>query len=185
MGPLGSLSHPCHQSCTASGSGSGTADLRRYRHAWPTHCCVVTQDAHSIQNRLARRPMRCRRAGRPSAAATGSSMSVRRTEHGGDRSGRRLRLSSRGGPGASGGSGAGAAQGSAVDDPEQYMTRKPDDSEPFSALAFKVMSDKFVGTLTFCRVYRCPCQTLMPRAAALPAHVSRQIIRCFSHQCSS
>lgn len=45
------------------------------------------------------------------------------------------------------------------------MTRKPDDKEPFSALAFKIMADKYVGTLTFCRVYRwehlmtvCVCQ---------------------------
>ena len=45
-------------------------------------------------------------------------------------------------------------QGSAVDDPETPMTRAPADEEPFSALAFKVMADKYVGTLTFCRVYR-------------------------------
>src|SRR3954454_4865772 len=32
------------------------------------------------------------------------------------------------------------------------VIRKPDDSEPFSALAFKVMADPFVGTLTFFRV---------------------------------
>lgn len=44
-------------------------------------------------------------------------------------------------------------KGSAVENPDEYMTRKPDDSEPFSALAFKVMADKYVGTLTFCRVY--------------------------------
>ncbi|MEY3020513.1 MAG: elongation factor [Actinomycetota bacterium] len=31
--------------------------------------------------------------------------------------------------------------------------RKPDDSEPFAALAFKVMTDPYVGTLTFARVY--------------------------------
>jgi len=31
--------------------------------------------------------------------------------------------------------------------------RHPDDSEPFSALAFKVMTDPFVGRLTFFRVY--------------------------------
>lgn len=31
--------------------------------------------------------------------------------------------------------------------------RKADDSEPFSALAFKIMNDPFVGTLTFFRVY--------------------------------
>ncbi len=32
-------------------------------------------------------------------------------------------------------------------------TRKSDDAEPFAALAFKVMNDPFVGTLTFCRIY--------------------------------
>lgn len=31
--------------------------------------------------------------------------------------------------------------------------RKPTDDEPFSALAFKIMTDPFVGTLTFFRVY--------------------------------
>jgi elongation factor G len=33
------------------------------------------------------------------------------------------------------------------------MTRKADDDEPFSALAFKVMTDPYVGTLVFTRVY--------------------------------
>jgi elongation factor G len=33
------------------------------------------------------------------------------------------------------------------------ILRKPDDSEPFSALAFKIMSDPFVGKLTYFRVY--------------------------------
>jgi elongation factor G len=33
------------------------------------------------------------------------------------------------------------------------VTRKPADSEPFSALAFKIMADPFVGQLTFIRVY--------------------------------
>jgi elongation factor G len=33
------------------------------------------------------------------------------------------------------------------------ITRRADDSEPFSALAFKVMTDPFVGQLTFIRVY--------------------------------
>ena len=32
-------------------------------------------------------------------------------------------------------------------------TRKSDDAEPTSLLAFKIMNDKFVGTLTFCRIY--------------------------------
>jgi len=35
----------------------------------------------------------------------------------------------------------------------ETITRKPADSEPFSALAFKIMADPFVGQLTFIRVY--------------------------------
>ncbi len=38
-------------------------------------------------------------------------------------------------------------------DPEKRLVRQPDDSEPFAALAFKVMADPFVGQLTFFRVY--------------------------------
>ena len=33
------------------------------------------------------------------------------------------------------------------------VVRLPKDSEPFSMLAFKIMDDPFVGTITFCRVY--------------------------------
>lgn len=33
------------------------------------------------------------------------------------------------------------------------VERKSDDKEPFSALAFKIMTDPYVGRLTFCRVY--------------------------------
>src|SRR5215207_3950345 len=36
---------------------------------------------------------------------------------------------------------------------EEPVTRKPSDDEPFSMLAFKIMDDPFVGTITFCRVY--------------------------------
>jgi len=36
---------------------------------------------------------------------------------------------------------------------EEEMERKPDDKEPFSALAFKIMSDKYVGRLTYLRIY--------------------------------
>jgi elongation factor G len=38
-------------------------------------------------------------------------------------------------------------------DTEQGDIRKPDDAEPFSALAFKIMTDPFVGQLTYLRVY--------------------------------
>jgi len=40
-----------------------------------------------------------------------------------------------------------------VDDASVPMSRKPSDDEPFSALAFKIMTDPFVGRLTFFRVY--------------------------------
>ncbi|MGH3119065.1 MAG: elongation factor G, partial [Gaiellales bacterium] len=35
----------------------------------------------------------------------------------------------------------------------EHVTRKPTDDEPFSALAFKIMTDPYVGKLTFFRVY--------------------------------
>lgn len=39
------------------------------------------------------------------------------------------------------------------DKAEEVLARKADDKEPFSALAFKIMADPFVGQLTFIRVY--------------------------------
>jgi len=44
-------------------------------------------------------------------------------------------------------------QGSDPDDEEKALARKADDGEKFSALAFKLMTDPFVGQLTFVRVY--------------------------------
>lgn len=46
-----------------------------------------------------------------------------------------------------------APHGTDVKDPEKVIERKVDDSEPFTALAFKVATDPFVGSLTFFRVY--------------------------------
>src|SRR5210317_159581 len=40
-----------------------------------------------------------------------------------------------------------------ITEDEQEAVRKPGDDEPFAALAFKIMTDPFVGTLTFFRVY--------------------------------
>ncbi|WP_332673555.1 elongation factor G [Aromatoleum sp.] len=40
-----------------------------------------------------------------------------------------------------------------TDDNENEVVRKADDSEKFAALAFKLMTDPFVGQLTFVRVY--------------------------------
>ncbi|MEZ5791507.1 MAG: elongation factor G [Nitratireductor sp.] len=36
---------------------------------------------------------------------------------------------------------------------DSEMTRKSSDEEPLSLLAFKIMNDPFVGSLTFCRIY--------------------------------
>ncbi|NNU14831.1 elongation factor G [Parvularcula sp. ZS-1/3] len=38
-------------------------------------------------------------------------------------------------------------------DTEEELTRPSSDDEPLSMLAFKIMNDPFVGTLTFCRIY--------------------------------
>ena len=40
-----------------------------------------------------------------------------------------------------------------IPDTEDEVTRESDDSAPFSALAFKIMTDPYVGRLTFFRVY--------------------------------
>ena len=40
-----------------------------------------------------------------------------------------------------------------VNDEEKMLERKPDDNEPLTAIAFKVVSDPFVGRLVFFRVY--------------------------------
>ena len=40
-----------------------------------------------------------------------------------------------------------------VPDTDEVVIRKPGSEEPFSALAFKIMNDPFVGSLTFARIY--------------------------------
>ena len=40
-----------------------------------------------------------------------------------------------------------------ADHPDKKVIRKADDNEPLAALAFKIMTDPFVGQLTFIRVY--------------------------------
>ena len=46
----------------------------------------------------------------------------------------------------------GAMKGKKVDSDEDEL-RSPEDDAPFSALAFKIMNDPFVGSLTFARIY--------------------------------
>ena len=47
----------------------------------------------------------------------------------------------------------GAITGHGMRSEEDIVTREPDESAPFSALAFKIMSDKHLGKLTYIRVY--------------------------------
>jgi elongation factor G len=44
-------------------------------------------------------------------------------------------------------------QATSIDNPDQIIERKASDTEPFSALIFKIMTDPFVGQLCFLRVY--------------------------------
>jgi len=68
-------------------------------------------------------------------------------------------------------------QGTDPEDIETQIIRKPDDAEPLSALAFKIMADKFVGSLTFCRIYR---------SAPLPSlRLPLFIIRLFNYLITS
>ena len=47
----------------------------------------------------------------------------------------------------------GNVKGVNVDDETKEDSRPPEDDAPFSALAFKIMNDPFVGSLTFARIY--------------------------------
>jgi elongation factor G len=40
-----------------------------------------------------------------------------------------------------------------IDDRGNEVVRKPDDRDPMALLAFKIMDDPYVGTITFCRIY--------------------------------
>ncbi|KAG2435033.1 hypothetical protein HYH02_012030 [Chlamydomonas schloesseri] len=46
-----------------------------------------------------------------------------------------------------------AVAGVDMNDAEVSMIRNSDDAAPFSGLCFKIMTDPFVGSLTFCRIY--------------------------------
>jgi elongation factor G len=47
----------------------------------------------------------------------------------------------------------GAVTGHKVGDESVEITREPSDDEPLAALAFKIMSDKYLGKLTYLRIY--------------------------------
>ena len=46
-----------------------------------------------------------------------------------------------------------AIEGHAVKDEQEVILRKPNEDEPFSALAFKIMADPHLGKLTYLRIY--------------------------------
>ncbi len=52
-----------------------------------------------------------------------------------------------------------AIKGVDMDDPDVEVERPSSDEEPFSALAFKIMADPFVGKLAFFRVYSGTCNS--------------------------
>ena len=47
----------------------------------------------------------------------------------------------------------GVIEATDMQDKEKKLPRKPDDNEPLAMLAFKIMDDPFVGSITFCRIY--------------------------------
>jgi elongation factor G len=47
----------------------------------------------------------------------------------------------------------GVTVGTSVDDPSVTFSRKPESEEPFTALAFKIATDPYVGRLAFIRIY--------------------------------
>jgi elongation factor G len=50
---------------------------------------------------------------------------------------------------------------------EKAIERPSDDNAPFAALAFKIMNDPFVGTLTFTRIYSGTYPVTIPNASVL------------------
>ena len=52
-----------------------------------------------------------------------------------------------------------AIEGHKMGNEDEAMTRKPSEDEPFSALAFKIMSDPHLGKLTYIRIYSGSLQT--------------------------
>ena len=59
----------------------------------------------------------------------------------------------------------------------EHVTREPGDDEPFAALAFKIMTDPYVGKLTFFRVYSGTVTHGRPGAATRPPGSNERIGR--------
>lgn len=65
-----------------------------------------------------------------------------------------------------------------VDDNGEPTSRAADDKEPMSALAFKLMTDNFVGQLTFVRVYSGVLRSGDTVYNPLKASVSASAVSC-------
>ena len=61
-----------------------------------------------------------------------------------------------------------AIEGHAVGDEDEVVERQPNEDEPFSALAFKIMSDPHLGKLTYIRVYSGTLETGTAGARTAP-----------------
>ena len=73
-----------------------------------------------------------------------------------------------------------AIVGTAVDDEEVKIERKPDPDEPFAGLAFKIATDPFVGRLCFVRAYsgKLPAGSYVITHAAARRSVFRASSKC-------
>ncbi len=68
---------------------------------------------------------------------------------------------------------------------DDELERKPGDDEPFAALAFKVMTDPFVGRLTYFRVYSGKCEagsTVMNTTKGKRERLSRILLMHANHR---
>jgi elongation factor G len=77
-----------------------------------------------------------------------------------------------------------AYEGFKADDHEVKVSIKPEDSEPFSALAFKVLSDPFLKKLTFIRIYSGTLksgQTVMNMASGKRERIQK-ILKMFANR---
>jgi len=78
----------------------------------------------------------------------------------------------------------GATAGMKVDS-DDAIDREPADSAPFSALAFKIMTDPFVGSLTFIRIYSGSMQTggsIMNSVKSSRERVGRMLLMHANHR---
>jgi elongation factor G len=72
-----------------------------------------------------------------------------------------------------------SVKGVDVKDKSKELTRSCNDQEPFSALAFKIMTDPFVGSLTFTRIYSGTISTkdsVLNSTSGKKEHIGRMLL---------